>query len=279
MPCCRSGRRKAQGVAIVESTISCSSGAIARPRSAQSRSASRSCARTSGFGERLGEDQPRLGPNRLDDRVVLAVVDDGDAAADPIGEPRQIRTRLVVDLTHQNGVAAGRHQDVEDSAVACMPESQTSTARACSSALQPRDQRSCRRRAVARVQVRQLRPAAIAAEEKRRLAFLPGDRARRAEEIELNGGFVGMQVGKTGAPRVRDRCAVVQRARRLAHRRQRRPFIGAVRPDRATPRSRSDVSGAPLTPALPGRGSLRRAPDVARRRRPPRSCLRSSSRS
>ncbi len=225
--------------------------------------------------ERLREHEPRLGPNRLDDRVVLAVVHNRDAAADPLGEPRQIRTRLVVDLTHQHGVAAGRHQDVEGQRRRLHAGITDQHGARLLEALQPVDQRCCGGGAVARVQMRQLRPAAITAEQKRRLALLPRDRARRAEEIELNGGFVGVQVGKTGAPRV----PIESLRGAFGSARPSTPAVGVRRgsaTDRATPRA-PPTAGAPLTPALRGTGSLRPAPAVARRLRSPQSCLRRSS--
>ena len=84
---------------------------------------------------------------------------------------------------------------------------------------------SCRRRgrAVARVEVRQLRPAALAGEQERGLAFLPRDGARRPEQIELHRRLVGMEIGEAGAPRVRVE-RVVQPARLRGHRGQRRPL-------------------------------------------------------
>ena len=81
-------------------------------------------------GERLGEDEPRLGTDRRAQRLVIAVVDDGDRAADAIGQPRRGTTwSCCRPAASAPRGAPGVSSTSKTSAVACMPESQTSDAR------------------------------------------------------------------------------------------------------------------------------------------------------
>ena len=96
-----------------------------------------------------------------------------------------------------------------------MPESQTSAADRVLERLQLRDQLRGGGGAVARVEMRQLRPAAFAREQERGLAFLPLDDLLRTQQIELHGRLIRMQIGNAGPPRSARRC-VVQLARRRA---------------------------------------------------------------
>ena len=91
---------------------------------------------------------------------------------------------------------------------------------------------------VARVEMRQLRPAAFAREQERGLAFLPLDHARGAEQIELHGRFIRMQVGNAGARECARRCCRAGRAWRR-HRLERRSLAGTLRADRASRQSGS----------------------------------------
>ena len=151
-----------------------------------------------------------------------------------------------------------------------MPESQTSAAPACSSAFSCAISCGGRGGAVARVEVRQLRPAAFAGEQERGLAFLPRDRPapsradRAARSARRDGG------------RARRCAARARRARRAArasprHRGERRPLGRARRP--GSSHARSDPSGSTQSSTPRHRHAARRAPAA----RPPRAPRRSAS--
>ena len=72
-------------------------------------------------GERLSEHEPRLRRDRRRQRCGIAIVHHRDRAADASGQPVQVATGLVVDLSHQHrvrarsalSIVAGLHQHIE----------------------------------------------------------------------------------------------------------------------------------------------------------------------
>ena len=177
-------------------------------------------------GERLGEHEPGLGPDSRGQRRVVAVVHDRDLSADALGQPLQVGPGLVVDLPQHHGVAARRHEHIEGHGGGLHAGIAHQHCPGRFERLHLVNERGRGRGAVARIEVRQFRPAARGGKEERRLGLLPRHGAGRAEEIELHRRLVRMQVGEPGAPRV---CVepLVQGPRRRGHRRQGRTFGGA----------------------------------------------------
>ena len=245
----------AHGVAMVESTTSRSSGAVARA-AATTRDAARRVLRAhQRVGEGLGEDEAGLGADRRGQRRVIAVVDDGDRAADPVGQPAQVGLGLVVDLPHQHGVRARRHQHVEDERGRLHPRVADQHRAGRLERLQPGDERRRGGGAVAGVEVRQLRPAPSLAN---RNAALPSCQAMvRAEpsRSSCTVGSSGCRYGQAGAPRVG-----VERVVQPARRRRPSPRAAAARP--GTPPDRATAASA-LTRALRGTATSRPGPDAA----------------
>ena len=165
------------------------------------------------------------------------------------------------------------------------PNRRRSREDACSSVFSLAISCGGRGRAVARVEMRKFGPAAFAGKQERRLAFLPLDHLRRAEQIELHGGLVGMQIRHAGGANVRV-DAGVELARRgdiassggrsCGTRRWIQPICCMI----ADPGPAGCLgSRRRINPAPRDRDAARRARGARPRRRLRRSALRSSARS
>ena len=146
--------------------------------------------------ERFREHERRLRADGPLQPVPIAVVHDRERATDPGGQPFQVAAGLVVDLPHEHGMAALRHQHVEHQGSGLHARVAGQRRARVFQIAQAGDERPGRCGAIPRVERRQGRPARLAEKHAGGLPLLPFDHALGPEQVELHGGLVGVQVGE-----------------------------------------------------------------------------------